>query len=93
MNYRLVFTHSYTQRATRFIRRHPELLNQYGKVLRLLEQDPFHRALRLHKLKGRLKDLHAVSINIRYRVTLLILITEKEIIPVGLGSHDEVYRY
>ncbi len=92
MSYRLVFTHGYTRRAARFIRSHPDLLNQYGKVLRLLEQDPFHPALRLHKLRGRLKDLHAVSINIRYRVTLLLLITEKEIIPVDIGAHGEVYR-
>ena len=92
MNYRLVFTPSFTRRAARFIAAHPDILNQYGKVLRLLEHDPFHPALRLHKLKGRLKDLHAVSINIRYRMTLLLQITEKEIIPVDLGSHDEVYR-
>ena len=92
MSYRLVFTHGYTRRAARFIRGHPELLSQYGKVLRLLEQDPFHPALRLHGLKGRLKDLHAVSINLRYRVTLLLLMTEQEIIPVDIGSHDEVYR-
>jgi len=92
MNYRLVFTHSYTRRAARFIRHHPELAGQYGKVLRLLEQDPFHPVLRLHKRKGRLGDLHAVSINIRYRVTLLLLVTEKEIVPVDIGSHDAVYR-
>jgi len=92
MNYRLVFTHSYTRRAARFIRRHPELAGQYGKVLRLLEQDPFHPVLRLHKLKGRLGDLYAGSINIRYQVTLLLLVTEKEIVPVDIGSHDAVYR-
>jgi mRNA-degrading endonuclease YafQ of YafQ-DinJ toxin-antitoxin module len=91
VSYRLVFTRSYTRRAARFIRRHPELASQYGKVLLLLERDPFHPVLRLHKLRGRLRDLHAVSINVRYRVTLLLLISQADIIPVDIGSHHEVY--
>jgi len=36
--------------------------------------------------------LHSVSINLSYRITLEIMITEKEIILVNVGSHDEVYR-
>lgn len=91
MKYELVFTQSYTRRACRFIRKHPEVKGQYKKTLELLELNPFHPALRLHKLKGTLDDLHSVSINLSYRITLQLLIRGRKIIPVDVGSHDEVY--
>ena len=91
MNYNLVFTHSYTRRAAKFIRKHPALLKQYEKTLELMELDPFHPSLRLHKLKGPLEELHSVSINISYRITSEFLVEGKTIIPVNIGTHDEVY--
>lgn len=91
MKYRLIFTQSYTRRAIRFLRRHPELKTQYRRTLELLEVNPFHPSLRLHKLKGRLADLHAVSINVAYRITLEFLVEGDAILLVNVGSHDEVY--
>ena len=87
MTYKLIFTEQYEKRIRKFIKKHPELLSQYEKTIRLLEANPHHPSLRLHKLS----DLHSVSINISYRITLELIITEKEIIPIEIGSHDEVY--
>lgn len=92
MSYRILYTRGYEKRAFRFAKRHPEQLGQYEKVLKLLELDPYHPSLRLHPLKGRLSGLHSVSINISYRITLELLIEGNKIIPVHVGSHDEVYR-
>jgi mRNA-degrading endonuclease YafQ of YafQ-DinJ toxin-antitoxin module len=92
MKYELVFTESYTRRAIRFLRRHPELRAQYQKTLELLQLNPFHPSLRLHKLSGPLADLDSVSINISYRITLEFLVSATTIIPVHVGRHDEVYR-
>ena len=89
--YSLVFTEAYTRRAIRFLRKHPELRSAYRKTLHLLELNPFHPSLRLHKLKGRLSDLHSVSINLSYRITVEFLIEGRTIIPIAIGSHDEVY--
>ena len=91
MKYEIVFTENYTRRAIRFIRKHPELKVQYRKTLELLELNPIHPSLRLHKLKGSLSGLHSVSINISYRIVLHFLIQDSTIIPVTLGSHDNVY--
>ena len=91
MKYNLVFTHSYTRRASKFIRKHPVVLRQYQKTLELMELDPFHPSLRLHKLKGSLEALYSVSINLSFRITIEFLIEGKTIIPVDVGSHDEVY--
>jgi len=92
MSYRIIYTKSYIRRAARFIKRHPELIGQYEKTLKMLELDPFHPSLRLHKLKGRLSDLHSVSINIAYRISIELLLNEKTIIPINVGSHDNVYE-
>jgi len=91
MKYRILYTTSYNRRATKFLKRHPDLLTQYETTLKLLELNPYHPSLRLHRLKGSLKDLHSVSINISYRISLEFLIEEGKIVPVNVGSHDEVY--
>ena len=91
MKYEIIFTESYTRRAIRFLSKHPELRSQYQKTLELLELNPNHRSLRLHKLKGPLSDLHSVSINISYRITLEFLIEGNKIIPVDIGKHEDVY--
>ncbi len=68
------------------------LRNRIGiKTLQLLEMNPHHPSLRLHSLSGRLQELHSVSINLSYRITLELLIQDEEIIPVNVGDHDRVY--
>jgi mRNA-degrading endonuclease YafQ of YafQ-DinJ toxin-antitoxin module len=91
MSYQLIYTEQYEKRAARFLKRHPELENQYLKTLQLLEMNPHHPSLRLHALSGRLRGLHSVSINLSYRITLELLIQDKEIIPINVGDHDVVY--
>lgn len=91
MSFRIIYTHGYLKRASKFIRHHPELLSQYEKTLKLLELNPRHPSLRLHRLSGPLADLHSVSITIRYRITLEFLLEDGRIVLVNIGSHDEVY--
>lgn len=92
MSWTLLFTERYNRRAARFLRRHPELRDTYRKTLLLLEANPHHPSLRLHALKGRLRGLHSVSINISYRITLELLIDGRRLIPIDIGSHDAVDR-
>lgn len=91
MSFKLIYTEQYEKRAARFLKRHPELENQYLKTLQLLEMNPHHPSLRLHALSGRLQGLHSVSINLSYRITLELLIQDNEIIPINVGDHDVVY--
>ena len=87
----IIYTDSYVKRAGKFIKKHPELLSQYEKTLKLLELNPYHPSLRLHKLRGKLSKLHSVSINVSYRISIYFLVEEDKIIPVDIGSHDDVY--
>lgn len=89
--YKIIYTQGYNKHAARFIKKHPELIGQYEKTLKLLELNPFHPSLKLHKLSGKLNELHSVSINISYRITLEFIISERTIIPVKIGTHDEAY--
>lgn len=91
MPFSLIFTESYEKIEQRFLKRHPDLLERYHKTLAILEQDPSHPSLRLHALARRLARLHAVSINLQYRVTLELELGEQEIVLVSVGSHGEVY--
>ncbi len=88
----IIYTESYIKRAKKFIKKHPELLKQYSKTLKLLEVNPYHSSLRLHKLKGRLSDLYSVSINISYRISIVFIIDKDKIIPIDIGTHEEVYQ-
>ena len=92
MTYSLVFTEQYNRRATKWLKKHPNLRSNYLKTLQLLELNPLHPSLRLHALSGRLAGLHSVSINLSYRLTLELLISERDIILINIGDHDAVYR-
>jgi len=87
----LLYTDSYLKRAKKFIKKHPELVSRYEKTLKLLEINPNHPSLRLHRLHGKLSELYSVSINISYRSSIYFLLEDDKIIPIDIGSHDEVY--
>lgn len=91
MAYTIIFTERYTRIAARFLKRHPDMARAYQKTLALLQINPSHPSLRLHALGGRLQGIHSVSINLSYRITLHLLVTEQEIVPLDVGDHDAVY--
>jgi mRNA-degrading endonuclease YafQ of YafQ-DinJ toxin-antitoxin module len=89
---KIIYTQSYIRRARKFAKRHPDLVGQYEKTLRVLEANPSHPSLRLHKLTGKLGGLYSVSINMTYRISLEFIVEEDTVIPVNVGTHDEAYR-
>jgi mRNA-degrading endonuclease YafQ of YafQ-DinJ toxin-antitoxin module len=91
MTWQLIFTEQYNRRAAKFLKRHPNVESQYTKALELLELNPHHPSLRLHGLSGRLDGLHSISINLKYRITIEMIITENEIVLINVGDHDSVY--
>ncbi|MBK6756228.1 MAG: type II toxin-antitoxin system YafQ family toxin [Moraxellaceae bacterium] len=91
MNYKVTYTAAYNKKASKFLKKHPSLIDKYQKTIELLETNPHHPSLRLHKLEGRLNDCHSVSINLSYRIVIYFLIADNEIVPVDVGDHDAVY--
>ena len=90
--YNLVWTAGFTRAAKKFADKHRELRSTFADVLRDLEIEPFQPHLKYHHLTGKLKGSQAVSITHSYRITLTVIITDKEIILLDIGSHDDVYR-
>jgi toxin HigB-1 len=91
LKYRLIYTESYNKRAKTFLKKHPQLVSLYQKTLTLLELNPQHPSLRLHRLQGKLKNFYSVSINIRYRITFEFVIHKSDILLINVGDHDTVY--
>lgn len=91
MSYTLVFTDQYNRRAACFLKRHPQMSEQYRKTLLLLQANPHHPSLRLHALVGKMSGLHSVSINLSYRITLELMIRDRQIVPINVGDHDAMY--
>ncbi|WP_458699439.1 type II toxin-antitoxin system YafQ family toxin [Sulfurospirillum sp. 1307] len=91
MLYKIIRTDEYFRKLKKFIKKHPDVLDRYIKAIKLLEVDPYHPSLRLHKLQGQLKEYQSISIAIKYRVVIDFVIKENEIILLDIGTHDEVY--
>ena len=90
--YCIVAPEQFLRQARKFYRRHPDLKPRFGALIEELQRDPFQPRLNLHPLSGRLAGCHAVSLTCSYRVTLTLLLSEKEITLLDIGGHDEVYR-
>jgi addiction module RelE/StbE family toxin len=90
--YSVVTPEQFLRQARKFFRKHPDLKARFAKVIQDLQADPLQPHLAIHPLTGKLVGLHAVSLTHSYRITLTLLISEKEIILLDIGSHDEVYR-
>ena len=90
--YTLVWSPAFTRSVEKFIKNHPDLRGKFAAILRDLEIDPFQPHLKYHQLKGSFKGVQAVSITYSYRLTLTILVFDKVIILLDVGSHGEVYR-
>lgn len=90
--YTLIWTAGFTRAAKKFTEQHRDLRSKFAAILRDLGNDPFQPHLKYHHLTGKLKGIQAVSITHSYRITLTVMITDKEIILLDIGSYDESYR-
>jgi len=88
--------------STRFVRayrkatrRQPELAAAMQQTLERLAAEPFDAALHTHKLKGKLAEAWACSVDYDHRI-LFDFVRDPEtgrdaILLLTMGTHDEVY--
>ena len=89
--YKVISDEIYKKKLLKFLKKHPDLKDRYFKTIKILEENPYHPSLRLHRLKGDMKDFFSVSINMKYRIILDIIIIDNLILLLDIGNHDEVY--
>ncbi len=80
----------------RMVRQNPQLRPMIEETLEQLAVDPFHPALKTHKLSGELAGTWACSIDYRYRILFEFVANPEEreqdaILLLNLGNHDDVY--
>jgi mRNA-degrading endonuclease YafQ of YafQ-DinJ toxin-antitoxin module len=90
--YGLVWTDTFTRTAKKYLRKHPDLKGVFKDILSQLEIDPSAPRLHMHKLKGKHRDKHSVRLTYSDRIIFFLKLTDKEIILLDVGNHDEVYR-
>jgi mRNA-degrading endonuclease YafQ of YafQ-DinJ toxin-antitoxin module len=90
--YAIVTPFQFLRQARKFFKKHPDLRPRFTDVLGDLQKDPYQPHLELHSLSGKLTGCYAVSLTYSYRITLTLMVSEKEIILLDIGSYDEVYR-
>ena len=88
----LTATDSFLRRSRNFFKKHPDLKAKFTRIANDLQQDPSQPHLHLHPLRGKLAGLYSISLTYSFRITLTFKITEREIVLLDIGSHDEVYR-
>jgi len=87
MTFEIIRPDSYAKRERKFFKKHPDLIKQYVKTLKLLSLDPLHPSLRLHPIKN--KHCHSISINMQYRVLLTLkLMNDGKLVLIDVGDHD-----
>lgn len=89
--YTIEATEQFLRQARKFFKRHADLKARFAELVDALAEDPFQPTLELHALSGKLKGLYAVSLTYKYRVTLTLILDQKEIILIDIGGHAEVY--
>lgn len=91
MSYEIKITDEFTKKVKKFLKLHRNMMGRYEKTMIILKENPFHPSLRLHKLKGNLNEYYSISINMDYRIVMDFIVVDKVIIPIDIGSHDNVY--
>jgi len=91
MPYEIEYTQKYEKKLFKFLKKHRDIVEKYKKTIQIMEINPFHPSLRLHRLQGKLDKLHSVSIDMQYRISIEFYIENNRIIPINIGTHDEVY--
>ena len=82
----------FIKKSKKFFKKHPDLIDKFKSIILQLENDYKSPSLKLHKLQGKLKEFHSVSLTYKYRVVILLKIEYEKIILVDIGTHDEVYK-
>ena len=91
----LIWGKTFVRAFKRFSKKHPDLIWDIEKTLRLLVEDPFAPQLETHKLKGKLSGSWACTVGYDLRIVFDFVKKEgqreSDILLMEIGSHEEVY--
>ena len=86
-NRKIVYSPAFLRKAEKLSR---EIIDLAREKERIFEKNPFHPSLRLHPLKGKLRNLWSISVNFKYRI-IFEYNDSGEVLFLSIGKHD-IYR-
>jgi addiction module RelE/StbE family toxin len=91
----LIWGKTFVKSFRHFSKKHPDLITDAERTLKLLIEDPFAPQLETHKLKGKLAGSWACKVGYDLRIIFDFIKSEEQrepdILLLEIGSHDEVY--
>lgn len=84
---KLVICQRFDQELKRLVKKNGRYRNKVRKTLKLLNANPIHPSLRLHKLGGQ----NNYSISVDMSVRIIVHFEEEMIFLLRVGRHEQVY--
>lgn len=93
MSHVLLRTQAFVRAASRFIKKHPESVENLSATLALMAVNVYDPRLRTHRLKGLMAGCLACSAGYDTRIVFRFVTHEGRaaVLLLSIGSHDEVY--
>ena len=86
---KVAFSPSFQKQLIQLRQKDKKLFVKIKKQFEIFKLNPRHPSLRLHKLKGDLKNTWSLSITMDFR---LLFIEDSEFYFFDMGTHDQVYK-
>ncbi|MEW6481606.1 MAG: type II toxin-antitoxin system YafQ family toxin [bacterium] len=84
------FSSSFKRAYRKRIKGNEELERKFWGRVEIFIKNHFDKALKTHKLSGRLQDLWSFSIDYNIRI-IFYFVDNNRVVFVDIGKHDEVY--
>jgi addiction module RelE/StbE family toxin len=93
MKRQLIRSSAFIRAAKKFVKKHPDLVQDLQATLELLAEDAYDSQLRTHKLYGEFKGSWACSLSYALRIMFKFVDHEgvEAILLETVGTHEEVY--
>jgi mRNA-degrading endonuclease YafQ of YafQ-DinJ toxin-antitoxin module len=80
----------FTKRLNKIVRKNTKLAEKIDKQINLLNTNPEHHSLALHKINDPERNLW--SMTVKGNVRILFKYTDEGILLTNIGNHDKVYK-
>lgn len=86
---KITFSPTFRKQLKQLQKKDKKLFEKIKKQFSLFKLNSRHPSLRIHKLKGELKDVWSLSVTMDFR---LLFVEDTVYYFFDLGTHDQVYK-
>ena len=86
---KITFSPTFQKQLNQLQKKDKKLFEKIKKQFSLFASSPRHPSLRIHKLKGELRDVWSLSITMDFR---LLFVEDTEYYFFDMGTHNQIYK-